>query len=137
MTRDRIIAFWRSSPDRLSTTHEPTMTRSSGTLRQVAGEDGQKIGGHHPDTIRDKLWPWLIERGYATKPDSPLLEPFLDRVAKRNRDVHLRPGLSLMRRWEREKVDEPASGASLQARSAPPSISSLRRWVTRRCRHER
>lgn len=100
------LAFWRSSPpERLYTNPEPTMTPERYVARW-AGEDGKKIGGHQPESVRDELWPWLIERGYATDPDSQLLEPFLERVAKRNRDVHLRPGLCLMRRWERERVDE-------------------------------
>ena len=51
------------------------------------GTDGEMIGGHHLETVRDELWPWLLERGYATDDDTELLEPFLNRVRKRNRDV--------------------------------------------------
>ena len=71
-----------------------------------AGPDGDTIGGHYVGAVRDELWPWLLERGYATDQDTELLEPFLERVAARNRDVHLRPGLRLLRRWSPEEVAE-------------------------------
>jgi hypothetical protein len=70
-----------------------------------AGADADAIGGRRdPETVRRQLWPWLLERGYATARDTDLLEPFLAGVARRNRDVHLRPGLALIRRWELEEV---------------------------------
>jgi hypothetical protein len=82
---------------------EPSITAEEYVARW-AGADGERIGAHRGDAVRAELWPWLLERGYATGPDTELLEPFLERVAKRNRDVHLRPGLSLRRHWGREEV---------------------------------
>ena len=79
----------------------PTIT-VSGYVSQWAGADGRRIGQHDPDTIRTGLWPWLIERGYASEKDTPELEPFLLRLGKR--PAHLRPGLRLLRRWSREEV---------------------------------
>jgi hypothetical protein len=38
--------------------------------------------------------------------DDRELEPFLERVTKANRDVHLRPALAVVRQWEREEVEE-------------------------------
>ena len=73
----------------------------STAVQTARGSDADKIGGHHPETIRNELWPWLLERGYATDRDVELLEPFLDRIKKANRDVHLRPGLALIRPWDR------------------------------------
>jgi hypothetical protein len=84
---------------------QPSMTVREYVARW-AGPDGQMIGGHRLDTVRDELWPWLLERGYATDEDTELLEPFLRRVRKRKRDAHLRPGLRLMRRWSPEAVAE-------------------------------
>ena len=57
------------------------------------------------DEAREKLWPWLLERGYATSVDADELDAFIERVSKANRDVHLRPGLALIRHWTRENVD--------------------------------
>lgn len=99
------LAFWLSRPpERLYMHPTPALTPEQYASRW-AGEDADKIGGHDLETVRDELWPWLIDRGYATVRDTELLEPFLERVGKRNRDVHLRPGLALMRRWELETVD--------------------------------
>jgi hypothetical protein len=42
--------------------------------------------------------------------DEPELDPFLERLEKRKRDAHLRPGLRLLRRWGR------AEAASLRER---------------------
>jgi hypothetical protein len=107
------LAFWRSTPpERLYMNPDPTMTAEK-YVERWAGADGKKIGGHDPDTIRGDLWPWLLERGYATKSDTELLEPFLARVAKRKRDVHLRPGLCITRRWNHRDVAELRSRGQL------------------------
>ena len=71
-------------------------------VSQWTGADGRRIGQHDADTIRTGLWPWLIDRGYASEEDAPELEPFLLRLGKR--PAHLRPGLRLLRRWSREEV---------------------------------
>ena len=100
------LAYWLApARDRLYMNPQPWMTVGEYVARW-AGPDGEKIGGHHLDTVRDELAPWLLERGYATDEDTELLEPFLERARKRNRDAHLRPGLRLLRRWSREQVAE-------------------------------
>jgi len=68
-----------------------------------AGPDGRQIGQHEADVIRLRLWPWLLERGYASPADGPGLEPFLARLGQR--PAHLRPGLRLLRRWGRAEVE--------------------------------
>lgn len=67
-----------------------------------SGSDLSRIGSHEPQAIRDPLWPWLQERGYASAADGPELPPFLDRLGRR--PAHLRPGLRLMRRWNASEV---------------------------------
>jgi O-acetyl-ADP-ribose deacetylase len=100
------LAYWLApARDRLYTNPQPWMTVEEYVARW-AGPDGQMIGSHRLDTVVDELWPWLLERGYATDQDTELLEPFLERVRKRKRDAHIRPGLRLMRRWSPEAVAE-------------------------------
>lgn len=79
---------------------------------------------YHRDEAREELWPWLLERGYATPVDADQFGPFLERVQKANRDVHLRPGLALIRVWTREDVDTlRRRGALAEAiRDAPSRI---------------
>jgi hypothetical protein len=67
-----------------------------------AGPDGRRIGQHEPGAIRTGLWPWLLERGYASHADEPELEPFLARLGRR--PAHLRPGLRLLRRWRGNEI---------------------------------
>lgn len=94
------LAFWNSSwKQRLYM--NPTIAVSE-YVSQWAGADGGRIGQHDADSIRTGLWPWLIERGYASEKDAPELEQFLRRLGKR--PAHLRPGLRLLRRWSREEV---------------------------------
>ena len=66
------------------------------------GPDGLRIGQHEAGVIRTGLWPWLLERGYASHDDEPELEPFLSRLGRR--PAHLRPGLRLLRRWRRDEI---------------------------------
>jgi hypothetical protein len=68
-----------------------------------AGADGRRIGQHEADTVRRGLWPWMLERGYASPTDEQELEPFLARLGRR--PAHLRPGLRLLRRWRRDDVE--------------------------------
>lgn len=98
------LAFWRSSPDeRLYTNPIPTMSAEE-YVAAWAGEDGRRIGAHEADVVRSELWPWLLDRGYASREDERELEPFLDRLQKRKRPAHLRPGLRLLRRWGRDET---------------------------------
>lgn len=75
-----------------------TCTLDAATYAQRwQGEDWEHVGAHHRDHIHPKLWPWLLERGYASPQDEPLLDPFL--VALGRRFAHLRPGMHVSRTW--------------------------------------
>lgn len=60
-------------------------------------EDLGRVGGHPRRSVRDVLWPWLQERGYAGGAyDRALMEDFLSHAPP---DVHLRPAVRLTYRW--------------------------------------
>jgi hypothetical protein len=61
--------------------------------RRVKREDA----AYAPDTVKDELWPWLRERGYAGAEDDQYLEDYLDGLG--HRDAHLRPGIEVVRLW--------------------------------------
>ena len=98
------LAFWLARPEeRLYTNPRPTMAAEEYVARWE-GDDDERIGAHPRQTVRGELWPWLLERGYASAKDEDELEPFIGRLESRRRDAHLRPALRLLRRWEREDV---------------------------------
>jgi hypothetical protein len=100
------LAYWHSRPgERLYMHPKPSLTAAEYVARW-SGADAARIGGHDRLSVRGELWPWLLERGYASSRDAGSLDPFLERVNKANRDVHLRPGLALIHRWEREGASE-------------------------------
>jgi hypothetical protein len=68
------------------------------------GEDFELVGAHHRNHIHPKLWPWLLERGYAASEDEPLLEPFLEALGRRF--AHLRPSMHVWRSWPLEEAEE-------------------------------
>jgi hypothetical protein len=75
--------------------------------RRWQGEDWSHVGSHHRQTIRTELWPWLLERGYASPEDAERLDPFLHALGRRF--AHLRPGMHVSRSWswqEAEKLDD-------------------------------
>ena len=112
------LAFWQAPApgDALYMTPERWLTAEA-YVRRWSGSDFLKIGGHPVDAVRGELWPWLLERGYATAPDGELMEPFMERVVARDRpDVHLRPALSLVRRWPHCEVRELEERGQLAAR---------------------
>jgi len=55
------------------------------------------------EEVRTTLWPWLKDRGYASDQDDGTLDAFMSRTL-RKRPAHLRPGLRMKRRWDREDV---------------------------------
>ena len=60
-------------------------------------EDLDRVGGHSRQRVRDVLWPWLQERGYAGGAyDQALMEDFLSHAPP---DVHLCPAVRLTYRW--------------------------------------
>jgi hypothetical protein len=71
--------------------------------RRWQGEDFEWVGAHHRSHIRPKLWPWLLERGYADPADEPLLDPFLEALGRRF--AHLRPGMHVWRSWPLEQAE--------------------------------
>jgi hypothetical protein len=67
--------------------------------------DLSKVGGAPFDQIV-ALWPWLLDRGYASESDRADFDAYLERLAKSNRSGHLRPGLRLKREWPKAEADE-------------------------------
>lgn len=97
------LAFWLSSPEErvyLNPTLEPKEY-----VECWSGPDRSYIRQHDAASVRTELWPWLLERGYASPEDEPMLGPYLNRLKTRKRPAHLRPGLRLLRRWNRDDVD--------------------------------
>jgi HKD family nuclease len=67
-------------------------------VRRWSHEDLDHAGGHPRATLRADLWPWLIERGYASTADADGL-PRFERSLGRRSHAHLRPGVQVRREW--------------------------------------
>ena len=65
--------------------------------RRWEGEDWSHVGAHHRNSIRTELWPWLLQRGYASERDAERLDPFLRALGRRF--AHLRPSMHVARSW--------------------------------------
>jgi hypothetical protein len=65
--------------------------------RRWQGEDWKQVGAHHRNHILPDLWPWLLQRGYASEPDRARLDPFLHALGRRF--AHLRPTIHVSRSW--------------------------------------
>ncbi len=75
--------------------------------RRWQGEDWKQVGAHHRNHIVPDLWPWLLERGYASQQDRDRLDPFLHALGRRF--AHLRPTIHVSRSWdwnEAERLDD-------------------------------
>ncbi|HZL47823.1 MAG TPA: hypothetical protein VFC30_02290, partial [Solirubrobacteraceae bacterium] len=75
--------------------------------RRWQGEDWSHVGAHHREKILPELWPWLLERGYASPQDAERLEPFMHSLGRRA--AHLRPSMHVSRAWsfsEAEALDD-------------------------------
>jgi hypothetical protein len=75
--------------------------------RRWQGEDWSHVGAHHRDKVLPELWPWLLERGYASPADAERLEPFMHSLGRRA--LHLRPSIHVSRTWsfaEAEALDD-------------------------------
>lgn len=70
--------------------------------RRWQGPDWKKVGAHHRNHIRAELWPWLLERGYASPQDEIKLDPFLRALGRRF--AHLRPAIHVSRAWDWEQA---------------------------------
>ncbi len=54
-----------------------------------------------------ELWPWLLQRGYASERDTERLDPFLRALGRRF--AHLRPTMHVARSWswlEAERLED-------------------------------
>jgi len=71
--------------------------------RRWQGEDWKRVGAHHRNHILPDLWPWLLERGYASEDDRARLDPFLHALGRRF--AHLRPTIHVSRSWEWDEAE--------------------------------
>jgi hypothetical protein len=74
-------------------------------VTQWAAGDVRKAGSTSFEDVVD-LWPWLLDRRYASESDRGEFESFLGRLARSNRPGHLRPGLRLKREWPAAEVND-------------------------------
>jgi hypothetical protein len=75
--------------------------------RRWQGPDWKRVGAHHRNHVREQLWPWLLDRGYASPGDEERIEPFLRALGRRF--AHLRPSMHVTRTWEwaqAERLDD-------------------------------
>jgi hypothetical protein len=79
--------------------------------RRWEGEDWSHVGAHHRDSIRTELWPWLLERGYASAQDAERLDPFLRALGRRF--AHLRPSMHVACSWSWEQAERLEDGGRL------------------------
>ena len=67
-------------------------------------EDLDRVHAYTHDAVRNELWPWLVERGYAGGVlDRNRMHAFLDHARP---EVHLRPSVWLSHRWGSYEVDD-------------------------------
>ncbi len=71
--------------------------------RRWQGPDWKRVGAHHRNHVRDQLWPWLLDRGYAAPQDAERIEPFLRALGRRF--AHLRPSIHVSRSWAWEQAE--------------------------------
>jgi hypothetical protein len=76
-----------------------------------SGDDLDWVRAYSVDEARAKLWPWLLERGYASPTDD--IDGFLTRVGKR--DVLLRPSMAVEHYWSWEAAEAADLAGQLQA----------------------
>jgi hypothetical protein len=80
---------------------------ASDYIQRWSGDDFVQVGLHPRDQLRSSLWPWLRNRQYAGPEDEDEVDPFLNRLGRR--DIHLRPSLEVTRYWpwaEAVELDE-------------------------------
>ncbi|MGH2904832.1 MAG: hypothetical protein ACRDK7_14815 [Solirubrobacteraceae bacterium] len=97
---------FRSAPQRVRVYLTCTLDAAT-YVRRWQGEDWDRVGAHHRDTVLPELWPWLLERGYASPQDEERLARFMHTLGRRA--LHLRPGLHVSRTWsfaEAEALDD-------------------------------
>jgi hypothetical protein len=116
LLQDDPVGAWRVNPQPLlGFRNAPVRTRVYLTCRldpeeyarRWQGEDWKRVGAHHRNHILPELWPWLLERGYASERDRDRLDPFLHALGRRF--AHLRPTIHVSRSWdwkEAERLDD-------------------------------
>jgi hypothetical protein len=105
------LAFYTSSPTQRL--YVETQIDTETYARRWEGSDGGWIAQYAANEVRDVLWPWLRERGYAAEADRAALEEFLRILGRR--PAHLRPALRLHRRWDAEEVRKLRESGQLPA----------------------
>lgn len=98
------LAYWRASiRDRLYLHYSLSL---DDYVTHWTGEDFHQIRSHKPADVRKHLWPWLLDRGYATAQDEKEIDPFIERLRRGRRDAHLRPSIALWRIWSRQEAGD-------------------------------
>jgi hypothetical protein len=95
------IGFYNSSPaQRLYMRVEIDAAEYA---RRWEQDDLAYVRQYAPEEVRTTLWPWLKDRDYASDSDDGTFDSFVSRTLK-NRPAHLRPGLRMKRRWDRDEL---------------------------------
>ena len=105
MAPQPLLGF-RSAPQRVRVYLTCTLDAAT-YARHWQDEDWGYVGAHHRDKVLPELWPWLLERGYASPVDEEPLERFMQTLGRR--PMHLRPSLHVSRTWsfaEAEALDD-------------------------------
>jgi hypothetical protein len=71
-------------------------------IERWSGEDWSRVGACDFDQIESDVWPWLLERGYASPRDTEHLPDFLGKLG--HRQAHIRPGIEMVRTWDLEEA---------------------------------
>jgi hypothetical protein len=94
------LAFWRAPPDqRLYLTCRLPVTEYAA---RWSGDDFDQVRSPPYRDIRERRWPWLLERQYADSQDD--LELFLRHLG--HRPAHLRPTIEVRRVWSWPQADD-------------------------------
>jgi hypothetical protein len=92
------IAYWRAPPGR-----RLYMCPSVDALDYVKCWEHKdalrRVHGYTRQDVKDELWPWLKQRGFADDGDNAELQRFLDECLPRKQRAHMRPGLRFRRVW--------------------------------------
>lgn len=95
------LAFFTAPPDRRL--YMTTELDVDAYPRQWEEGDTDWVGQYTPEAARGELWPWLLERGYAS-PEQDDLDWFLGVLSSRK--AHLRPGMVAERTWSKVEAQD-------------------------------
>jgi hypothetical protein len=88
------LSYWLAAPERRWYFKDGALDVAQYMRRWQ--EDLGHVHSYPRDAIVTELWPWLLRRRYAGERDRERMEEFL---AHSRPDIHLRPGVSVSRRW--------------------------------------